>query len=66
MSTEIETQNRVMSNNSISKLKKSSVLKDKICMIGAEFLGTLLLVLFGCMGTIDWIQMPGKNLKITF
>lgn len=62
MTTAVETQNGVVhNNNSINVLKKSSPLKDKLCMIGAEFLGTLLLILFGCMGTIDWIQMPGDN-----
>jgi hypothetical protein len=64
MSTTIETQNGVgPANNSINVLKKSSVIKFKISSIFAEFMGTLILVLFGCMGTIDWIQMPGKNLK---
>ena len=40
---------------------KKSELKDCICMLAAEFIGTFCLLFFGCMGTLDWIQMPGKK-----
>jgi hypothetical protein len=42
---------------------KSKII-DGIAMIAAEVIGTALLMFFGCMGCIDWIQMPG-NYKIS-
>jgi hypothetical protein len=39
---------------------KKFVSKDCICMLVAELIGTFCLIFFGCMGTLDWIQMPGK------
>lgn len=47
-------------NKLVPEDKKSSVLKDCICMLLAELVGTFCLLFFGCMGTLDWIQMPGK------
>lgn len=44
----------------LGDMPKSEII-DKICMICAEVIGTGLLVFFGCMGCIDWIQMPGNN-----
>lgn len=41
--------------------KKELTAYDQICMLLAETLGTGLLVFFGCMGCIDWFDMPGKN-----
>lgn len=46
--------------NTLESEYKRSVLKNCICMLAAEFIGTFCLLLFGCMGTLDWIQMPGK------
>lgn len=50
-------------NTSIATIenKKKKELIDKICMAAAEVIGTGLLTFFGCMGCIDWIQMPGKK-----
>lgn len=41
------------------KNKNKKELIDKISMVAAEVIGTGLLVFIGCMGCIDWIQMPG-------
>jgi hypothetical protein len=49
-----------ISTNELVPEDKRSVLKDCICMLAAEFIGTFCLMFFGCMGTLDWIQMPGK------
>lgn len=43
--------------------KKELTLTDKITMLLAETMGTGLLVFFGCMGCINWFDMPGKLIK---
>jgi len=43
--------------------KKELTLSDKMVMLLAEALGTGLLVFFGCMGCINWFDMPGKLIK---
>ena len=43
--------------------KKELTLSDKMVMLLAEALGTGLLVFFGCMGCINWFDMPGKFIK---
>lgn len=48
---EAETCNR--------KIKCKSNFCKTLTVLGAEFIGTACLVFFGCMGCIDWIQLPG-------
>lgn len=47
---------------SSESLKKKKDYNNKVKMLIAEFIGTACLMFFGCMGCIDWIQMPGKFL----
>ena len=43
-------------------LKKNSEMKlcDKLIMLTGEFIGTAMLVFFGCIGCIDWGNISSK------
>lgn len=51
-------ENVAIETNSLVHEKEKIELRDCICMLAAEFVGTFSLLFFGCMGTIDW---PGEK-----
>jgi hypothetical protein len=53
------SENSQNENEAQKKALKKSRIINGIAMVAAEVIGTALLLFFGCMGCIDWIQMPG-------
>lgn len=54
------SENHTTKKNYFLSDTNKAELKNCICMLLAELVGTFCLLFFGCMGCIDWIQMPGE------
>lgn len=53
-----------LSDKKASPQKSSRIIKpfDIICMVLGEFIGTSMLLFFGCMGTVKWVENPNMML----
>lgn len=53
-----------LSDKQASLQKSSCIIKpfDVVCMILGEFIGTSMLLFFGCMGTVKWVENPNVML----